>query len=952
MSLSSPVWLGLMAPLSGVVAMYGDEIVNAAQAACALVNDQGGIGGRRLELVVADDGSAPETAVTAARQLVAAGCGALIGTLLSNARIAVSTLVAEPLGVPLLNFSFSEGSLWGRHFFHFAALPNQQFERLLPWLVRRAGPKVFFAGNQYEWPIGSIDACKHYLVRAGGECVGERYFPLGIDGPSIERLLDELERAGADVFMPFFAGNDQISVLSALASRGMGSRLAIATTHFDELMAARLPARARDGVYCCSTYFMSFDDAGNRAWRVRLDAMQGRGSAVAMTAFGAGAAACVLAFAQAASRAGSTSADALVAALEHADVDAPQGHVQMDPTSHHALVTTALARCNADGQFQVIERFPLTPPEIPERYRKTWTALPGDTAQFDGTSIDPDIARAIVAAADAAIVVTDEAGTILEANPAAYRMFGYSEGELAGHSVHVLVPPHLRARHAEWLARFAFEPTGSRAMNSRRELLGYHHDGRPLSLEASIVKARVQGEWRYIATLRDIAQRRAMEEQIEWQAAHDPLTGLANRRLVLERISTALQRAARSGSLLALLLVDLDEFKPINDVHGHATGDAVLIEVARRLLRATRPGDLVARQAGDEFVIVCEQLESAETAANISERVVEAMRTPIQVGPIELRVTASVGVAVSQGGIDNAELLLNSADTAMYQVKQRGRDGWGYFSLPLQALAERRIALTHGLRAAIEREELSLVFQPIIDVDSGRTVAAEALLRWAPAAGEVGPAEFIPLAESSGSIHAIGLWAFRTACLMLAEWRERWGANAPRLSVNLSPRQLEDACLPQRLSAVLAETGVKASALQLEVTESSLVSASPTPRQVLDALVSIGFRIAIDDFGTGYASLLQLLQLPIHELKIDRAFVSGIGVPGAHLALTHGILELARELALGATAEGVETPEQHAALKARGGMQAQGFLYARALAPAAFIERLDAEIAAMEPAKA
>jgi diguanylate cyclase (GGDEF)-like protein/PAS domain S-box-containing protein len=951
-SLSSPVRLGLMAPLSGVVALYGNEIVNAAQAACAMVNDQGGIGGQRLELVVADDSSDPETAVAAARQLVAAGCSALVGTLLSNARIAVSTLVAEPLGVPLLNFSFSEGSLSGRHFFHFAALPNQQLERMLPSLVRRAGPKVFFAGNQYEWPIGSIDACKQYLEGAGGERVGERYLPLGVDPEAIERLLDELERAGADVFMPFFAGNDQIAVLSALAARGIGPRLAIATTHFDELMAARLPAQARAGIYCCSTYFMSFDDAGNRAWRARLDAMGGHRSAVAMTTFGAGAAACVLAFAQAVTRAGTTSADALVAALEQADVEAPQGRVQMDPSSHHALVGTALAQCDADGQFHVIERYPLTPPEIPERYRRTWTTHSGASSPSDGARINPDIARAIVAAADAAILVTDQAGTILEANPAAYRLFGYSEGELAGHSVHVLVPPHLRAQHAEWLARFAREPAGVRAMNSRRELLGYHHDGRPLSLEASIAKTRVDGEWRYIATLRDIARRRAMEEQIEWQAAHDPLTGLANRRLVLERISSAMERAGRSGAPLAVLLVDLDEFKPINDVHGHAIGDAVLIEVARRLLGASRSGDLVARQAGDEFVIVCEQLESAETAAAVSERVVEALREPIQVGPLELRVTASVGVAVTSGGIANAEQLLNSADTAMYEVKQRGRDGWGYFSMPLQVLAERRIALTHGLRAAIEREELSLVFQPIVDVDSGRTVAAEALLRWAPAGGGVGPAEFIPLAESSGSIHAIGLWAFRAACLMLAEWQARWGASAPQMSVNLSPRQLEDARLPQRLSAVLAETGVKASALQLEVTESSLVSTSPAPRQVLDSLVASGFRIAIDDFGTAYASLLQLLELPIHVLKIDRAFISGIGVPGPHLALTHGILELARELALGATAEGVETPEQHAALKARGGMQAQGFLYARALAPADFIERLDAEIAAMEPAKA
>ncbi|MBN2887450.1 MAG: substrate-binding protein, partial [Chromatiaceae bacterium] len=357
----APIRLGLMAPLSGLVALYGPEIARAGQIACHEINAAGGVLGRALELMVEDDGSLPETALPAAQRLLDQhGCVALIGNLLSNSRIAVASQIAEPRRVPYLNFSFYEGSIHSRWFFHFAALPNQQIAQMIPWMAREVGPKMFFAGSNYEWPRGSIDAAKRALDSMGGDVVGEEYHPLG--ALDLEGLLDRLERSGANVFVPYFAGEEQIRLLTEFSQRGLKARMAVVMGHFDEAMAAQLPPEVREGFYSSNTYFMSIDTPENRRMLSALAAYPGvealhpHGNGV-LTNFGEGAYLCVHAFAKAAAAAGSLDSEALAAALEQVGIAGPQGEVRMDAATHHAHVNSYLARCDFEGVFRIVESF-------------------------------------------------------------------------------------------------------------------------------------------------------------------------------------------------------------------------------------------------------------------------------------------------------------------------------------------------------------------------------------------------------------------------------------------------------------------------------------------------------------------------------------------------------------------------------------------------------------------
>lgn len=366
--------LGLMPPLTGLVALYGPEIVWAARIACDEINQRGGVLGRRLELVIEDDGSLPDTAVPAAKRLVDDhGCVAIIGNLLSNSRIAVAAQVTEPARIPYLNFSFYEGSITGRYFFHFAALPNQQIDQMLPFMAKRFGLKMFFAGSNYEWPRGSIDAAKRALRRLDGDVVGEEYLPMGADVAEIDRLLAQVARSGADVFVPYFAGQDQITLLTRFTELGLKQHMAVVMGHYDEMMVSQLTPEVREGFYSSNTYFMSLDTPENRHYLQRLARQPGvsgiwpHGNGI-LTNFGEGTYLCVQAFARAAEAAGSTDPEALVDALEKVRVRGPQGQVEMNAATHHASVNTFLSRCNLDGTFSIVQHFGCNRAWIPERY--------------------------------------------------------------------------------------------------------------------------------------------------------------------------------------------------------------------------------------------------------------------------------------------------------------------------------------------------------------------------------------------------------------------------------------------------------------------------------------------------------------------------------------------------------------------------------------------------------
>lgn len=454
----NPIRLGLMPPLSGVVGMYGTEIVHAARIACDEVNEQGGVLGRHLVLAIEDDGSLPSTAVPAALRLLDQHhCSALIGNLLSNSRIAVAAQVAESRRIPYLNFSFYEGSISSRYFFHFAALPNQQIDKMIPYMARNFGPKMFFAGNNYEWPRGSIDSAKQSLQLCGGASVGEEYLNIGASQEEIGSLLDSVARSGADVFVPYFAGMDQLTLLTRFTERGLKKRMAVVMGHYDEVMVSRLPAQVREGFYSSNTYFMSVGTQESKRYLERLARLPGitgvwpYGNGM-MSNFGEGTYLCVHAYAKAVAAAGTTEAEAVVDALECVRLTGPQGEVMMDKATHHACVNTYLSRCEADGTFSIIERFGLGPPQIPARYGPEAqqmklqapsppevTAIVAANAQLAMRKLGA--AQQILSIADMAILAADEAGLVLEVNKKMASLFGYTVEEMVGMSMHLLVPP-------------------------------------------------------------------------------------------------------------------------------------------------------------------------------------------------------------------------------------------------------------------------------------------------------------------------------------------------------------------------------------------------------------------------------------------------------------------------------------------------------------------------------
>lgn len=960
-----------MPPLTGVVAMYGAEIIHAARIACAEINRKGGLLGRPLELIVEDDGSLPQTAVPAARRLVHDHrCVAMIGNLMSSSRIAVAGQVAEPEKIPYLNFSFYEGSIFSRYFFHFAALPNQQIDKMIPYMAERYGLKMFFAGNNYEWPRGSIDAAKRCLQKLDGDVVGEEYLPIGASQDQINALLELVARSGADVFVPYFAGIDQIRLLTGFAGMGLKKHMAVVMGHFDEVLASLLPAQVREGFYSSNTYFMSLDTEENRAYFQKLaaepdvDGIWPAGNGI-LTNFGEATYVCVKAFAKAVEQAGSTDSEALVDALETISVTGPQGSVKMDAATHHAWVNTYLSRCNADGSFSIVENFFLNPPRIPERYTRQNADLhisrpPQRSISHLGQAAKSVLTRSnaaqqILSIADMAILATDENGIITEANVNACKMFGYSGAEILGMSVHLLLPPHFRQRHAELVKRFVESDETQRNMGGRSELAGYRKDGSFFPLEASIGKVRFGEHWMLVVTLRDISSRKQAEEELLWRATHDSLTGLPNRALIRERLASALLRSRRHGGNVALLFVDLDDFKLINDNYGHEMGDLLLKTIAARLRELIRPGDTLARLAGDEFVVLCEQIEQPTALSLIAERINAELRQTLELNGHSLCVTASIGIAVGHGSTHSTDDLLRYADTAMYEVKQKGRDGWHFFNDSLEQKVRQRLSVTQGLRLAIERNELSPRFQPIVCADSGRIVGAELLLRWFPQDGEISPAIFIPIAEMTGAIVALGLWVFRQACLAESAWRQRWRDSAPSyISVNVSARQLNEESLADDFSRILRETGADPRRILLEITETSLMADIDTNLRILRRLADLGMRVAVDDFGTGYSSLAQLTRLPVNVLKIDRAFVDGIDTQSENRAVNRAIVGLARALGLKLVAEGVENIEQLLELRALGCDYVQGYLFHRPLDEQSFIGRFSREleeqsVAAAEP---
>ncbi|MDX1626575.1 MAG: EAL domain-containing protein, partial [Wenzhouxiangellaceae bacterium] len=472
-------------------------------------------------------------------------------------------------------------------------------------------------------------------------------------------------------------------------------------------------------------------------------------------------------------------------------------------------------------------------------------------------------------------------------------------------------------------------------------------EGAPYEIEHRIVRAddgevrwvKAHAELRHAGTpqarlvgfAQDITERRDIERELFQLAHYDSLTGLPNRVLAADRLSEALKRARRSEREVGVLFLDLDHFKKVNDTMGHEAGDQTLCEAGRRVASVLRERDSVARLGGDEFVILVEGFDGPSALTRIAEKVLEQFRRPITVMGRDVMLTASIGIAVGPADGDTPGELIRNADTAMYHAKQEGRDGFQFFDAAMNEMIVRQVAIEQALHGVVERGELSIVYHPIVAIDDRGVRALEALLRWNhPELGDPSPDEFVPIAEQTGAIRELGEFVMRESLARVADWRGN-GCEDLRVTVNVSPKQFRDAGFVDFVLRELARHGLPGEALELEITEGTLLTATRGVRKALMALEASGIGIVMDDFGTGFSSLSYLREYRFDTLKIDRRFVSGITERGNDLELVRSSIRLAQALDMTAVAEGVETEEQLALLREEGCQFAQGYLFGRPL---------------------
>jgi diguanylate cyclase (GGDEF)-like protein/PAS domain S-box-containing protein len=549
--------------------------------------------------------------------------------------------------------------------------------------------------------------------------------------------------------------------------------------------------------------------------------------------------------------------------------------------------------------------------------------------------------RAVIETAGDAFIGMDDAGVVTDWNRQAEVAFGWSREEAIGQPVaDLIIPERFRSSHRQGLQRF-LTTEKSAILGERLELYATTHDNREFPVELSVWCTRVGSTYAFSAFIHDISERKHLEAELINQALHDPLTGLANRTLLLDRIAHALTRSGRSGSPTTLLFLDLDGFKTVNDSLGHAVGDKLLIAVAERLGAGLRPTDTIARLGGDEFAILLEDT-GTEAATPIAERLGRSLATPFDVGGREVLARASIGMATGAPGQRAADELLRDADLAMYMAKRKGKGGHAIFEAAMHTAALERLELEADLRRALAAGEILVHYQPIVRLADASLVGMEALVRWnRPGHGLVSPAGFIPVAEETGLILELGRWVLEEACRQVVAWQSDHPLSPPlELSVNLSARQLQDPGLVEQVEETLGHSGLEPSRLVLEITESMLMKEPDTAAERLAALKRLGVRLAIDDFGTGYSSLSYLRRFPVDVLKIDKAFVGAIAAGPEDAALAHAIVRLANTLELGTVAEGIETEEQLAKLRQLGCELGQGYFFARPLASDAMAELL------------
>ena len=476
---------------------------------------------------------------------------------------------------------------------------------------------------------------------------------------------------------------------------------------------------------------------------------------------------------------------------------------------------------------------------------------------------------------------------------------------------------------------------------NRQPVSALRKNGGKFFIEASIGKMRHAGETLMTVAITDITERLKAEEQILHQAHFDSLTDLPNRFLSLDRLSHLLIDAQRKNELVAVLFIDLDDFKKVNDSLGHEAGDKLLVEASERLLSVVRSSDTVGRLGGDEYIVLLPELNNASDALPVVDNLISQFREAFKIDGHELILTSSVGIAIYPGDGEDASELLRNADSAMYHAKELGRNAYSFYTEAMNQEVSRRLALEEQMHGALDRSEFRVVYQPQVDIASGKIIGAEALLRWVnPVLGEILPEEFIPVAEQTGLIIPLGQFVLTVALGLTSRW-QTCCVSGFRISINLSPRQFRDPNLVQFIGDAIQKSGVSVDSLELEITEGVLMSGHTYIDEALTALNQLGVKIAMDDFGTGYSSMSYLRSYPFDTLKIDRSFVRDISVDTADKELVNATIVMAHALGLEVVAEGVETSEQLAHLAQQKCEFAQGYLFSRPVTSRKLTELLE-----------
>ena len=523
-----------------------------------------------------------------------------------------------------------------------------------------------------------------------------------------------------------------------------------------------------------------------------------------------------------------------------------------------------------------------------------------------------------------AVYMSGVDGRLVDANQAAVELFGAPREALLGTPLYDLfLDASDRGRFRDEIFRAGYVREYELRLRGR--------DGEAVHcLVSAALRRTPEGKvLGFQGIIHDITARKRVEEQLAYGALHDALTGLPNRALFVDRLSQALERVRRGGEPpFAVLFLDLDRFKVVNDSLGHGVGDQMLVEIAARLEAALRPGDTVARFGGDEFTLLLGEIATPLEATHLAERVLDALAAPFALERHEVFTSASVGIAVSTAGAEDPEELLRNADAALSRAKVLGKNRYEVFDRAIHAEAMERLQLETDLRRALERGEFTLLFQPVVAVEGGRVAGFEALIRWQhPERGQVSPGVFIPVVEEMGLIHLLGRWVIEEACRHARRWADTFGGRRLRVSLNLSATQFSQADLVEHVERILAECGIRPGLLHFEITESVILEHAGPAQTMLARLRDLGVALCMDDFGTGYSSLGYLHRFPIDELKIDRSFVAGMEHDRRNAQLVQAIIGLARNLGVAVVAEGVETRAQLEALRALGCDYAQGFLF-------------------------